>query len=322
MFDYLEAAGFQADTATPGQLVQGGYENVDFVSEASDCPVGSASINCPNGGYTYGDFGNIPGAGGPEVHADGEIWTQTLWDLRTRLIATHGRADGITRARRLITGAMRRSPGEPDFLDMRDAILTTDSQLQGGGNRALIRQVFAARGMGGCAQSDSGSDTTPTQNFSTTGCAFSDPPPVGGSGGGTGGGSGGGGTPGATQPRQLSDIGFGGFPGRRTSLRRVLRRGLAGRISCDADCGFRAELVLPRRSARKARIRGRVAIVSRVRASDTAGGSGRRIRFGFSRRTRAKLRRLTRGTAIEVRVTAADASGTRRVEKKKLRLRR
>ena len=24
-------------------------------------------------------------AGGPEVHADGEIWGETLWDLRTRL---------------------------------------------------------------------------------------------------------------------------------------------------------------------------------------------------------------------------------------------
>ena len=32
------------------------------------------------GGYTYGDFGKI--AGGPEVHADGEIWLETLWDLR------------------------------------------------------------------------------------------------------------------------------------------------------------------------------------------------------------------------------------------------
>ncbi len=179
MFDYVEAGGFQGDTPTPGQLVQGGYENVEFVSEATDCPVGQASANCPNGGYTYGDFGDISGIG-PEVHADGEIWTQTLWDLRTRLIATHGRADGIARARRLITGAMRRSPGEPDFLDMRDAILATDSQLQGGSNRALIRQVFAARGMGGCAQSDGGFDTTPTENFSTTGCAFSGTPPGGG----------------------------------------------------------------------------------------------------------------------------------------------
>jgi hypothetical protein len=105
-------------------------------------------------------------------------------------------------------------------------------------------------------------------------------------------------------------------------LRRVLRRGLAGRISCDADCGFRASLVLPRRSARKARFRGRTVVVARVSSSDTAGGSGRRIRFRFKRRIARKLRRLTRGTAIEVRVTATDSRGTRRTEKKKLRLRR
>ena len=46
------------------------------------------------------------------------------------------------------------------------------------------------------------------------------------------------------------------------------------------------------------------------------------MRFRFSRRTARKLRRLTRGTAIEVRVTATDSRGTKRTEKKKLRLRR
>ena len=35
------------------------------------------------GGYTYGDFPDVIGQ--PEVHASGEIWSQTLWDLRTRL---------------------------------------------------------------------------------------------------------------------------------------------------------------------------------------------------------------------------------------------
>ncbi len=35
------------------------------------------------GGYTYGDFGRIRGF--PEVHADGEIWGETLWQLRGAL---------------------------------------------------------------------------------------------------------------------------------------------------------------------------------------------------------------------------------------------
>jgi len=97
---------------------------------------------------------------------------------------------------------------------------------------------------------------------------------------------------------------------------------LAGRISCDTDCSFRASLVLPRASARKARLRGRTVVVARVSSSDSAGGSGRRVRFRFKRGVARKLRRLTRGTALELRVTATDSRGTRRSEKKKLRLRR
>ena len=35
------------------------------------------------GGFTYGDYGKI-WFDGPEIHADGEIWAQTLWDLPAR----------------------------------------------------------------------------------------------------------------------------------------------------------------------------------------------------------------------------------------------
>ncbi len=60
-------------------------------TEPIDCPVvaarpGPAARGAPSlgsGGYTYGDFGRISGSA--EVHADGEIWAQTLWDLRTAL---------------------------------------------------------------------------------------------------------------------------------------------------------------------------------------------------------------------------------------------
>ena len=64
--------------------------------------------------------------GRPEVHADGEIWAQTLWDLRA--------AVGIPAARRLVTDGMRLSPREPTFLDMRNAILLAD-QAAGSADR-------------------------------------------------------------------------------------------------------------------------------------------------------------------------------------------
>ena len=55
-------------------------------SQGLDCPVFASAAACPgagsagSGGYTYGDFSKVDGEA--EVHADGEIWAETLWDLR------------------------------------------------------------------------------------------------------------------------------------------------------------------------------------------------------------------------------------------------
>ncbi|MDX6722471.1 MAG: extracellular elastinolytic metalloproteinase, partial [Solirubrobacteraceae bacterium] len=40
---------------------------------------------------------------GPEVHADGEIWTTTLWDMRKALVARYGEAQGGEIAARIVT---------------------------------------------------------------------------------------------------------------------------------------------------------------------------------------------------------------------------
>ena len=78
------------------------------------------------GGYTYGDFAKI--RGGAEAHDDGEIWAQTLWELRRRLHPRPRASDGLTRARRLVTDGLRLVPPNPSFLDMRNAILLADEQ--------------------------------------------------------------------------------------------------------------------------------------------------------------------------------------------------
>ena len=87
------------------------------------------------GGFTYGDFGKVNGA--PEVHGDGEIWAETLWDLRA--------AVGSTNARRLITQGMRLSPPEPSFLDMRNAILQADQAAGASAAHADLDGVRAPR---------------------------------------------------------------------------------------------------------------------------------------------------------------------------------
>ena len=60
----------------------------------------------------------------PEVHADGEIWGETLWDLRTAL--------GSKLAESLVTRAMELSPANPSYLDERNAILMADQVVNGG----------------------------------------------------------------------------------------------------------------------------------------------------------------------------------------------
>ncbi len=169
--DFLTAEGELADTATPGEQVMGAYVADNTATgireNAIDCPVAAVSASCPGtaltgpGGFTYADLGGVAGSAGHpafEVHADGEIWAETLWDLR--------RTVGATVARGLVTSALRLSPKQPSFLDMRNAILQADT-IAGGTHRAQIWSVFAARGMGYSASTTSANATHATAAFDT-----------------------------------------------------------------------------------------------------------------------------------------------------------
>ncbi len=165
-FDHLVAQGLVKDTAAPGEVLVGDYVSAGgrlIRTESIDCTVGAPASVCPgagtagSGGYTYGDFGKIY-AGGPEVHADGEIWAQTLWDLRTAL--------GTRKSESLVTRAMELSPVYPSYLDMRNAILQADTATRGGADLATIWKTFAHRGMGFFAGTVTGNDVAPVEDFS------------------------------------------------------------------------------------------------------------------------------------------------------------
>ena len=162
--DALVADGYQADTGavdlTVGPWVTGGkgirFQDADCLvtSSAQDCPAPAGTAG--SGGFTYGDFGHVFRR--PEVHSDGEIWLQTLWQLRGAL-GSH-----VTEA--LVTRAMELSPQAPSYLDMRDAILVADTIAFSGSHHAAIWQVFADRGMGFFASTRDAYDTSPHQSFS------------------------------------------------------------------------------------------------------------------------------------------------------------
>ena len=112
---------------------------------------------------TFGDIGYD--LTGPEVHADGEIWTATLWDLHKALVARYGIAAGSERAARLVTDGMPLTAPNPSFLDARDGILSADLDRYHGDDTALIWSVFAKRGAGVSASTATGDDTDPKPAF-------------------------------------------------------------------------------------------------------------------------------------------------------------
>ncbi len=86
-----------------------------------------------------------------EVHARGEVWCNTLWEVRANLIRKHGYATGNQLTLHLVTDAMTLCPPNPNFLQARDAIIQADFVNTGGANFREIWAGFAKRGMGSSA---------------------------------------------------------------------------------------------------------------------------------------------------------------------------
>jgi hypothetical protein len=162
--DYLVTKKLERDTTASGELFVGKYVTKDrplLRTMPIDCAVGTTAKRCTDqggrrGGYTYGDMDTVD-EGGAEVHASGEIWGQTLWDLRQQL--------GHTVTGMLVTRAMELSPADPSYLDMRNSIVQADLAVYGGTHRAKIWSTFAKRGMGFFAGTRSSGDTQPAENF-------------------------------------------------------------------------------------------------------------------------------------------------------------
>ena len=127
--------------------------------------VGAWVVNKPGGirGFRYDanfpdGFGELGTGRYTRVHSIGEIWCATLLEINRAI----GKALGL----QLVVDALKLSPANPSFLDMRDAILTAlDAMLAAGqleaaehaGHRREIWRVFARFGMGVGARSDGAS---------------------------------------------------------------------------------------------------------------------------------------------------------------------
>jgi Zn-dependent metalloprotease len=150
--------GSTALSGTQSGAMGEGWSDYWAITINNDGAVGEYSTGNPNGirraPYTvpaasvhnsYSDLGF-------GVHADGEVWAATLWDLRTQL--------GVATTDRLVLNGMKFTPTRPSFLNARDGILQADQNLNGGANRCTIWTVFARHGMGVSAVGNDGTTHT------------------------------------------------------------------------------------------------------------------------------------------------------------------
>ncbi|GII24099.1 hypothetical protein Pme01_36960 [Planosporangium mesophilum] len=122
---------------------------------------------------------------GPQVHADGEIWTAANLRLREAFVKRHGRgtpalqqscADGTTPVtacpgnRRwvqiLFDSFLLQASSQPSMVDMRDNMLAADLVRFNGANQDLLWNTFAEFGLGRDAASGP-NDTDPTPSFAS-----------------------------------------------------------------------------------------------------------------------------------------------------------
>ncbi|MCY7397086.1 MAG: M36 family metallopeptidase [Nocardioides sp.] len=163
--DYALGALADGSTANPWSL--GSYTTGNFDKGIRDYAINNNPLN-------YSDYGfDTTGA---EVHADGEIWNGTLWEVRQALVNKYdgqfrytdkGLQDlcadpsadptgqpaaascpGNRRWLQLIFDAWLLQSGATDMLQARNAMLAADWMRFGGANQDLIASAFARRGMG------------------------------------------------------------------------------------------------------------------------------------------------------------------------------
>ncbi len=98
-------------------------------------------------------------------HGVGEIWCNTLLEVRAQLIRKLGFAEGQRQSIQLVVDGMKLSAPAPSFVDSRNAIMAADKVNNGGANQCAMWTAFAKRGLGYSASAIGAIDRNPVQAF-------------------------------------------------------------------------------------------------------------------------------------------------------------
>ena len=154
-------------TLPEGSPVDGSYSVGEYLAQSPGTGIRSRpySTDMSINPLTYARLGNVITR--PEVHADGEIWMEALWEARAALIRQFGEKEGRRRIRLLVIDAMKLAPPAPSMVDARDAILLADRADFQGQSQSQLWAAFARRGLGALAQSTSTFTTHIAASFDT-----------------------------------------------------------------------------------------------------------------------------------------------------------
>jgi extracellular elastinolytic metalloproteinase len=173
--EYLAEHGYAAPGARGFTI--GEYVTSDPVAGIRNYNMSASPLN-----YSSVDYDFV----GLQVHASGEVWSATNFDIRAAMLARYGAgtpalqkscANGSTPVtecpgnRRWVQlvfdSFLLMAQGEVSMVDARDALLAADFIRFRGANLELIWDAFARRGLGEDAESDGHTDASPTPSFAS-----------------------------------------------------------------------------------------------------------------------------------------------------------
>jgi hypothetical protein len=171
--EHLFEYGFRPSGLTP--YVTGGYVTGDKERGIRNYDMSKSPLNYSDVAYDIV---------GQQVHADGEIWSATQFDVRAAFVKRYG--DGTARQQRACADGqtpVERCPGNRrwaqlsfdalllmasgavSYVDHRDALLAADAMRFGGKNQDIMWRAFAEHGLGKGATSNGPNDPDPTPSF-------------------------------------------------------------------------------------------------------------------------------------------------------------
>jgi hypothetical protein len=145
--EYLNSNGF-VPVGSENEFAVGPYVTGDPNAGIRNYGMNASPLNYSDVGYDVT---------GPQVHADGEIWSATNFALRNAL--------GNETWRQIMFDAFLLMPSAVSMVDARNAYFQADTMRSAGSHHAAMWAVFASRGLGIGAASNTNNDTDPVPSF-------------------------------------------------------------------------------------------------------------------------------------------------------------